>query len=387
MSKSPIDTFSLACPKGGDFYICQGNSTQFIGCCNSDPCADGAGTCPSSDLEPATFNKLDYQGILAQDCSGSADADWYTCSALATPFMGCCTTNACTNTAGCPTNDLVAAELSGNATQARFFLTTTASASSTTATTKSASSSTGSSSSSTTAAATTTEAAASSTAAPGSGAAASGLSTGAKAGLGIGAVALLALVGLLFFLIRRAMLKRRGVVVRGSYPPSTPSMICYSPARTTYAGKSSSDTHAHPFCAHKDVNTGLSDPNQITNTPPTITAPVRPSLPHGPSSFKTYSAGSSPSTGLLSRESSLKSTTASSNVLGIRSGSPAPAFQPYRGVSPQPHAGYSSPSMAYVAELDGSEAFPSPPVSEMAADTPVSTQRPSMSYRPYRPER
>lgn len=51
-----------------------------------------------------------------------------------------------------------------------------------------------------------------------------GLSTGAKAGIGIGAVALIGLIGLLFFVIRRTVIKRRGVVVRGSEPPSPSTM-------------------------------------------------------------------------------------------------------------------------------------------------------------------
>lgn len=249
MSKSPINTFSLACPSGGDFYICQGNSTEFIGCCTSDPCADGSGSCPQADLEPATFNKLDYEGIVAQDCTDAA-ADWYTCSALSTPFMGCCKSNACTNTAGCPVDDLVAAEL-GNATQAKNFLTTTASTASThsstaTATTVSTHSSTATatttSSTSTSAAAVTTTtataaASSSGTAAPVSNAATSGISTGAKAGIGVGAVALIAVIGILFFVIKRTMRKRSGVVVRGSSPPTSPGS--FSPART-YAGKTPS---------------------------------------------------------------------------------------------------------------------------------------------------
>lgn len=376
MSKSPIDTYSLGCPVGGKFYICQGNATQFIGCCTTDPCADGQGTCPQ--IEPSTFNKAAYQMILPQDCA-DPKANWYTCSALSTPFMGCCKSNACTNTGGCPGPDLVAAQL-GNDTQARYFLTATASASATSSTAKpTGASSTGISA----AAATTTAASSSGTAAPASGSPSttSGLSPGAKAGLGVGAVALVALVGVLFFVIRRALVKRRGVV-RGSSPPTTPTTMNYSPARTNYAGKS------HPFLQRHLKYVHSADAPQGPNQVAYAALPAK-----APSSTITYSPGSSASStvGSVSREASLRSTATSSNsALGTRSGgSPAaqrPLYHQY-GSSQTQFGGYAGSPMGTLAELDGSDVFPSPPISEMAGPTPVVTKRPSMWFRPYRPER
>lgn len=132
-------------------------------------------------------------------------------------------------------------------------------------------------------------------------------------------------------------------------------------------------------------------PNQITFTPQ-ISAPVRPPRPSKAPSTATYSITSSPSTGYLSRETSVRSTE---TVPGSNaSGSP---YHQYGAGSQQQHQhfGYVASPMDTLAELDGSDAFPSPrpispPISEMAASTPVSTTRPSLPpspYRPYRPDR
>ncbi|CAN8098876.1 unnamed protein product [Discula destructiva] len=346
MSKTPIDTFGLTCHSGGDFYICQGNTTEFIGCCASDPCADGSGACPR--VAPATFNQLDYQSILPQDCADPA-ADWYTCSTLSTPFMGCCKSNACASPMGCSGPDLVAAEL-GNATQAKLFLTST--------TTASANTESKTAVSSTSRATTTAAASSSGAAAPVSTDTSSGLSTGAKAGIGVGAVALVALVGVLFFVISRVLRKRNGVVVRGSSPPTSPRTMTFSPTRATHAG-----------------------PNQIAYAP-LANAPVGPS----PSSTK-GSPSSSDLTGFVSRDASVRSTATGNKTLGTRSGSPAAQRPQYYQLGGSQQLGYGSEPMGVLAELDGSDAFPSPPISEMAGPTPLSTARPSIPFRPYRPER
>lgn len=111
--------------------------------------------------------------------------------------------------------------------------------------------------------------------------------------------------------------------------------------------------------------------------------PLRPFLA-AKSPSMTYaqscSAGSSPSTDFISRESSVRSA-ASNNVLGIMPGSPAEAQRP-----PYQHHGYASPPLDTLAELDGVGAFPSPAISELAGPTPT-TSRPSMPFRPYRPSR
>lgn len=206
----PIAQLGLNCPAGGSFYICQGNSTQFLGCCTSNPCEEGKGECPQSDLRSSSFNESAYSDIKSQACASTGE--WYTCSQLDTPFLGCCSTNACDS--GCPTKDLLAAKLSDNTKSAGAFETTSATAT--------ASSTNVKSTTTTTASSTATQA--SSTAAKETvgthSASASGLSKGAEVGIAVGAaIVILVLLAALFIFGRRYVRKRRGVVVTGS-PPS-----------------------------------------------------------------------------------------------------------------------------------------------------------------------
>ncbi|ROV97517.1 hypothetical protein VSDG_04545 [Cytospora chrysosperma] len=67
---NPIDTLGLSCPNGGDFYVCQDSKLQFLGCCASDPCADGSGHCPQSDLRYSSFDTDTYDNISTQSCVG-----------------------------------------------------------------------------------------------------------------------------------------------------------------------------------------------------------------------------------------------------------------------------------------------------------------------------
>lgn len=204
----PISQLGLTCPSGGNFYICQGTSTQFLGCCTSDPCEDGKGTCPQSDLRTSSFNESAYTSIQSQACASSSAGKWYTCSQLDTPFLGCCSTNACDS--GCPTKDLVAAKLSDDQKSASVFETTSATvatASGTSGTSVPTSSSSASSNPSATATAATQNAST------------SGLSTGAKVGIVVSAaIVAIALLAVLAVFGRRYLKKRRGVVVTGSPP-------------------------------------------------------------------------------------------------------------------------------------------------------------------------
>ncbi|KAJ9150435.1 hypothetical protein NKR23_g3746 [Pleurostoma richardsiae] len=109
---SPFRDLGLSCPKGGKFYICEGCKTEFVGCCTSNPCTDGSGTCPDGDLMTATFSADAYNDIPAQSCADT-DGDWYTCMANVPPFLGCCSSNPCQNaTLSCPSPHLVPAKLS-----------------------------------------------------------------------------------------------------------------------------------------------------------------------------------------------------------------------------------------------------------------------------------
>ncbi|KAI0096237.1 hypothetical protein GGR51DRAFT_47335 [Nemania sp. FL0031] len=124
MGYDPIGYLGLSCPYGGNFYICQDGESQFLGCCDVDPC--GASDCPSSALHPATFNRDRYHDIFQQGCDTSVlPAEWYTCTNGPT-FLGCCASSPCTDGV-CPDEDLAGAYLADNPASASAFLTTTTS--------------------------------------------------------------------------------------------------------------------------------------------------------------------------------------------------------------------------------------------------------------------
>ncbi|KAK0612017.1 hypothetical protein B0T14DRAFT_500980 [Immersiella caudata] len=119
-----VSLLGLSCPAGGSFYICQNNATEFIGCCTTNPCADGSGNCPKSNLRTASFSGDSYSEIPAQQCAGGSGSSalWYTCQKNLPPFLGCCSTNPCAQ-GSCPSSDLAAASLSSNATSRAVFIT------------------------------------------------------------------------------------------------------------------------------------------------------------------------------------------------------------------------------------------------------------------------
>ena len=181
------------CPAGGAWYACT-NGAQFLGCCRSDACAAGGGSCPTSDLAAAGLGDIPYGRVGDQQCPGPKQ--FYTCVGPPS-FFGCCASNPCGR--GCPRGDLLPASLNhGDQT----FLpggaaSTTSAAASATATASAA-------------------AATSTSAAP---VASSGPSAGAIAGGVVGGVAaLLAILGLLFFVYRRG--KKRAAQPDPPYPES-----------------------------------------------------------------------------------------------------------------------------------------------------------------------
>lgn len=181
------------CPQGGDFYVCQGKKTQFLGCCTSDPCSDGSGDCPQTSLRYTSYNADDYDAIPPEECVSTGL--WYTCSAISTAFMGCCLENPCRNN-GCTQGNLTAARLSDITSDAAPFMT--------------------------------------------SAAAASGdmkmLSTGAIVGIAIGASLGALILGILLFLFYRRHERRRELrrdELHQSTPGSTPGVYVPSP----YQGK------------------------------------------------------------------------------------------------------------------------------------------------------
>jgi hypothetical protein len=124
MMPDPYSTFGLSCPSGGSFYICQNNTTEFIGCCTIDPCGDGSGSCPQANLRNASFSADSYEGLKPQDCVEETGL-WYACKDNKPPFLGCCASNPCPSMT-CPAEDLVPAKLSADPGLRDTFLTTAA---------------------------------------------------------------------------------------------------------------------------------------------------------------------------------------------------------------------------------------------------------------------
>lgn len=110
----------LSCPYGGTFFVCENNTTEFVGCCTSDPCHDGRGTCSNENLRTTSFSHDSFAAIMPQDCSDSS-ASWYTCNFTSPPFLGCCKTDPCA--APCVSADLTPAKLSRDVVARSAFLT------------------------------------------------------------------------------------------------------------------------------------------------------------------------------------------------------------------------------------------------------------------------
>lgn len=114
--------FGLSCSNGEPFYACD-YGTRFLGCCTRggvDVCANG---CELDSLQAASFDQQYYSNITQNDCNTTIRAgEWYTCEDTAPPFLGCCASNACMYTGGCPDDQLVPAQLSGNETEIAPFL-------------------------------------------------------------------------------------------------------------------------------------------------------------------------------------------------------------------------------------------------------------------------
>lgn len=75
---NPNPNLGLTCPSEGTFYVCEKAKVRFVGCCTTDPCADGSGECPQQDLRTSGFSSDHYDEIKPQSC---VDTDpkksWY----------------------------------------------------------------------------------------------------------------------------------------------------------------------------------------------------------------------------------------------------------------------------------------------------------------------
>lgn len=113
MSKSSSNHFT--CPSDGTWYVCP-DAPYFVGCCSSNPCTnvDTTSTSPCPDVYPASFDTSIYDDILPNSCIDSTNADWYACNFTDPPFLGCCSSAACANKTGCPADNILAAAWSSS---------------------------------------------------------------------------------------------------------------------------------------------------------------------------------------------------------------------------------------------------------------------------------
>ena len=119
MSHEVESLFGFTCPNStASFYVCEDKPIKFVGCCNVDPCKTDDGNCPDDQLETASFEKTQYNLFQEQECvDESPDVRWFTCAYLDTPmeaFVGCCKGNPCASGEGCPADELYAAKLSSD---------------------------------------------------------------------------------------------------------------------------------------------------------------------------------------------------------------------------------------------------------------------------------
>ncbi|ROW01907.1 hypothetical protein VMCG_05531 [Cytospora schulzeri] len=197
----------LTCPDGGDFYVCQDAETQFLGCCTIDPCASGKGYCPQDSLRNSSYSKDSYISIPPENCASPYNStSWYTCSGVTPPFMGCCASNPCRNN-GCPSDDLLAARVDDDPSNASVFLTATGTAPSSTASSSADNSSTS-------------------------------LSTGAIVGIAIGSSFTALIAAVILFLCYKRREKAKHVLVAAGQSDAaqagTPGMYLPSPYQDSF---------------------------------------------------------------------------------------------------------------------------------------------------------
>lgn len=237
MSKTnAMADFGLSCPQGGSFYSCKKADSHFIGCCTEDPCVDGTGYCPQSALRYTSYNKDSYRSIPPQSCAAlHNESTWYTCSEIDSPFMGCCSSNPCVNN-GCPRQDLLAAQVSDDSEYAAPFLTD-------------ASSSGG------------------------------GLSKGAIAGIAVGCgLAVLIVVGVLFFIYRRREKRKRDELAAKAQPNADGTPGVYMPSPYQDSMGSPTVFPGSPYSPHQQAEHnafGISNsPGQVPYQRPVSTTPT-----------------------------------------------------------------------------------------------------------------
>lgn len=321
---SIIAELGLTCPHGGSFYICQGAETQFLGCCTMDPCASGKGYCPQDSLRYSSYSKDNYISIPPENCDSPYNSSsWYTCSNADPPFMGCCASNPCN--AGCSNDDLLAARVDDDPSNASVFLTATA----TTTSGSTAISSAGS--------------AATSSASSDNGS--TSLSTGAIVGIAIGSsfTALIAAVVLFLCYKRREKAKKTDLIASGQPSPyGTPGAYLPSPYQDSFGspglspGMSPMPPYSAPQYGNEKIH-GIADlPGQPLYQRPASSSPSWMSA-YGPSAHASVSSEGSQNWIFQPQQQHLHTLSEMGNTEVLRpvselpgSGPQEPSFQTYR---------------------------------------------------------
>lgn len=106
---------TFTCPAGGTWYVCP-DEPYFVGCCSSDPCSNtnSNNTSPCPNIHPASFDTAIYDSFVPNNCIDTTSDNWYTCNSTDVPFIGCCASNACAESTGCPEDDVRAAAWSSS---------------------------------------------------------------------------------------------------------------------------------------------------------------------------------------------------------------------------------------------------------------------------------
>jgi hypothetical protein len=104
-----LDHWMIRCFEGGKFYVCKNASTEFVGCCDTDPCTNGSGICPKVDLHPMSHSPGRQNYRLSLTCDDTWSSMFYRCNLAMPHFLGCCSVDPCTR--GCLQNQTTAAKL------------------------------------------------------------------------------------------------------------------------------------------------------------------------------------------------------------------------------------------------------------------------------------
>ncbi|KAK2000811.1 hypothetical protein LX36DRAFT_653971 [Colletotrichum falcatum] len=287
---SVSSSLGLSCPRGGDFYVCEGNRTEFLGCCASNPCADGSGKCPTKDLRISSFNPDKYANIPPQGCDDPRPASqlFYTC-VNSISFIGCCAKNPCQEPDGlCPSDHLIATTLSSDAANRTIFAPESSSSSSPSSTPAPDASSGG------------------------------GLATGAIAGIAVGAAVLVAVVVAVVWRCGWHARKRNErrepawePAVQSAHPSHHPDMgfapqspALYDPARAShisyattaaanYSYPSTSPPHS-PYFPLKHPGTPSADDRHLSTYTDSNVSSLSGQTPRHPSQYSTAGLGLHP---------------------------------------------------------------------------------------------